>query len=504
MDEKQKQKPNMATELAEIAAGNCELFSDDDDVAYASVKSGEHSETYPLRSARMRDWLGRLFYGECRSTPNRSTVDDVLGQLSGIARYDGPTENVYRRIAEHNGEVFLDLANHDWAVVRMAADGWSVVPQSRCPVKFVRPKSMLPLCEPSLDGNLSLLAGFVNSRDGWPLVSAWLVGALNPREGYTILELDGDQGTGKSVLAEHLRSLIDPNSAPLRSMPRKESDLMISAKNQWVLCWDNISSVSPNISDALCRIATGGGQACRQLYSDDDENIIRVSRPQIINGIGSLMSNSDLIDRSIFVELDLIPDTERRPLDEIRSDFETFKPQILGGLCDAVSEALANYETVKSNSWPRMANFAKWVTAAESKLHLPDGETFLDHYNNNRQGAHQLAIEGSDFAITLIDLCREDGGFDNTAAEVLAKVNDKATDAAKRSKYWPTTPKSASNHIRRLSPNLAANGIEVEYLPRKNNKRLIRFTVTTVTPSPDRDASDEGDCHSQLSLEATA
>ena len=176
----------------------------------------------------------------------------------------------------------------------------------------------------------------------------------------------------------------------------------------------------------------------------------------------------------------------------------------LGGLCDAVSEALANYEKVTSDSWPRMANFAKWVTAAEGKLHLPDGESFLDHYTANRQGAHHLAIEGSEFAIKLIDVCREGGGFVATAGDVLTRVNEKATDAARRSKYWPTTPKAASNQIRRLSPNLAANGIDIEYLPRRNNKRLIQFTVTTVTPSPDRDASDDDDCHSELPFEASA
>jgi len=505
MDNKKQKPQNIASELSGVAATYCELFSDDDDVCYATVQCADHSETYPLRSSRMRDYLGRLFFREMGMTPTRSTIDDVLGQLSGIGRYDGPTQNVHRRIAEHDGEVFLDLANHDWAVVRITAEGWGIIPEKACPIRFIRPKAMLPLCEPSLDGNLAMLPGFINCRStDWPLVAGWLIGCLNPREGYPALVLNGEQGTGKSVAAELLRSLIDPNSAPLRSLPRKELDLMISAKNQWVLSWDNISSISHNISDALCRIATGGGQACRQLYTDDDESIIRVSRPQIINGIGDLLHNSDLIDRSIFVELERIRDHQRKPLDEIRRDFETFKPQILGGLLDAASEALAKYDSVKSNQWPRMANFAKWVTAAEGKLHLPDGQTFLAAYNYNRQGAHQLAIEGSEFAITLIDVCRDDGGFNATAGDVLDKVNAKASEAAIRSKYWPTTPKACSNQIRRLSPNLAANGIEVEYLPRKNNKRLIRFTVTTVTPSLESDASDEGDCHPLIPFGETA
>ena len=68
-----------------------------------------------------------------------------------------------------------------------------------------------------------------------------------------------------------LRRLIDPNEAELRSEPRNERDLVIAANNGWVIGHDNLSCVKQWLSDALCRIATGGAFGTRELYTDLDE-----------------------------------------------------------------------------------------------------------------------------------------------------------------------------------------------------------------------------------------
>jgi hypothetical protein len=39
------------------------------------------------------------------------------------------------------------------------------------------------------------------------------------------------------------------------------------------------------MSDSLCRLATGGGFATRQLYKDLDETLIEAIRPIILTGI---------------------------------------------------------------------------------------------------------------------------------------------------------------------------------------------------------------------------
>jgi len=103
-------------------------------------------------------------------------------------------------------------------------------------------------------------------------------GAAAPRT-VPPLALHGEQGTAKSTTGRTLRDLIDPKAAPMRSEPRNGHDLMIAAHNGWLLAFDNVSRLSPWLSDAICRLATGGGFATRELYSDTDEVLIDVQRP---------------------------------------------------------------------------------------------------------------------------------------------------------------------------------------------------------------------------------
>ena len=100
-----------------------------------------------------------------------------------------------------------------------------------------------------------------------------------------MLVLSGEQGSAKSTFSGILRALVDPNTAPLRALPREDRDLFIAATNGHVLAFDNVSGLPAWLSDTLCRLATGGGFAVRQLYTDQDEVLFDATRPMILNGI---------------------------------------------------------------------------------------------------------------------------------------------------------------------------------------------------------------------------
>lgn len=108
--------------------------------------------------------------------------------------------------------------------------------------------------------------------------------AEGPAGPYPILKVIGDQGSTKTTLGEVLRKNVDPNTALLRRPPRSNRDLMIAANNGWIVGFDNMSYVTPELSDALCCLATGGGYATRTLYTDDDETILVAERPILLNG----------------------------------------------------------------------------------------------------------------------------------------------------------------------------------------------------------------------------
>jgi hypothetical protein len=76
-----------------------------------------------------------------------------------------------------------------------------------------------------------------------------------------------------------VRALVDPNVAPVRALPREERELMIAADNGHLLAFDNLSGLPAWLSDALCRLASGGSFVVRKLYTNDEEVLFKAARP---------------------------------------------------------------------------------------------------------------------------------------------------------------------------------------------------------------------------------
>src|SRR5262249_52909435 len=149
---------------------------------------------------------------------------------------------------------------------------------------------------------------------------------------------------------------------------REERELMIAANNSYLLGFDNLSGLAVWLSDTLCRLASGGSFAVRQLYTDDGEMPVQAARPILLNGIGRGVSPPDLGDRAIFLTLAPIGEAQRRPETELWREFEIARPRILGALLDAVVHGLQTMGRVHLDRLPRMADFALWAAACEPAL----------------------------------------------------------------------------------------------------------------------------------------
>jgi hypothetical protein len=79
-----------------------------------------------------------------------------------------------------------------------------------------------------------------------------------------------------------------------------------------VIGYDNLTSLPEWLSNALCRLSTGGGMGTREMYSDDDEVLFDGQRPIVLNGIEEIASRADLVDRTVILELKAIQKKKRR------------------------------------------------------------------------------------------------------------------------------------------------------------------------------------------------
>jgi hypothetical protein len=339
-----------------------------DSEGYTTLEVNGHRESWPISSKGFRRWLSKRFYDEHSKAPGSQALQDALNVIAGKAVHEGPEHEIAVRLAEQGGNIWLDLADPDWRAVRVGPGGWEVV--SDCPVRFVRKRGMLALPEPARGGRIEELRPLVNlpDDDSWVLFVAWLVAALRPGRPFPILAVNGEQGSAKSTLCRMARALLDPNVSPLRRPPRDDRDLMIAASNGWVVGYDNLSGIRPELSDTLCCLATGGGFGTRELYTDDDEKLFAAMRPVLVNGIEDLATRADLLDRALTLTLPAIPDEKRRDEGGLWRQYEEVRPRVLGALLDAVSAALRDLPDTRLTSKPRMADFALWVTAAGPEL----------------------------------------------------------------------------------------------------------------------------------------
>ena len=268
---------------------------------------------------------------------------------------------------------------------------------------------MRPLCEPEAGYSIDELRPFVNlvSEDEALLVVAWLVAALRERGPYPILILNGEQGSGKTSLCRFLRSLVDPAAPAIQGPPKDERDLVVAAQNAHVLALDNLSRLSPEMSDGLCRLASGAGIATRMLHTDRDENVFDGARPIILNGIPALAERPDFNERFARGPSRLDTRSPAPARGRTRRGMEGRRASRLAALCDAVSSALRRLKDTKLKRPGRMADFEKWISAAEPGLGWEPG-TFSAAYEASRRNAARAAFEANSVAVAIDELIREE------------------------------------------------------------------------------------------------
>jgi len=462
-----------STKVVDLLLNKLDFFCDPVGVAWVGLPVPPHTEFVPVRSSKFRSWVGRRYYEKYHKTMGGAALEDAITVFIAKAA-DNPTREVYTRLAHYQGKLYIDLCNQNWEFVEVDPAGWHVI--TNPPIPFKRSRGMKPLPTPELSINDPYdLRQFTNLDDeGWNLVMGWLLGAFGPGD-YPILVLNGEQGSGKSTLSELLRRLIDPNEADLRGAPREEQTLMIAASNSHVLAFDNLSSVPDWLSDSLCRISTGAGFATRELYTNQEEVIISVKRPMLINGITDLVTRGDLLSRSIIVTVPTLDDTQRVSKDDYWIQFEAAQPYIFGLILDTLSHALANFPKTKLTSYPRMADFARWVMAAGPSMGWgPD--KFLSTYELAAQNATIAVLDYSMVANELQVLIKQNPNWKGTTMDLLEKLRAQSVFGPSEDYFHKLRPNTLAGELKRLAPILRKVGINLTFhKPAWSNGRVQKL-----------------------------
>jgi hypothetical protein len=286
-----------------------------------------------------------------------------------------------------------------------------------------------------------------------------------------------------------IANTIDLSPASARSAPASVRDWAVAAAASWAVPIDNLSTIPPWLSDALCRAVTGDGLVSRELYTDDGLSILAFRRCIILTSIDPGALRGDLADRLMPIELQRI----RNYRDDagIVRDFRSAHARILGGLLHLTAQVLSRLPEVETARLPRMADFARVLVAVDE---LAQSNSFKSYLGLTGR-VMQMAFEDDPVAQAVAELMDRRREWSGTAAELLESIKP---DGSPKTwpEDWPRTARGLAGRLRRAIPVLRnVTSIDVSF-SREGHQRArtitLRYDSDPKTPSAQSAPSDDG------------
>lgn len=507
-DNKKTNENSISDRTVDLILKTSQLFNDGES-GYAIYPVNDHFETAKLTSRQFQKHLRYAYRQNFRKGLSDNQLKQTINELESIALYDGPQAEVYGRVGKNDqGDIFINPAWDDRKIIRINANGWEIIDPvtlvthatqfSKPSTLFICPRGMKPMPYPEKGrGKLDDLRRFVGADNDdmrFLLIIAFIIQSFFYEGPFPILVILAESGSGKTFTTIVIKNIIDPHEAMTMSVPREQRDLFAAAGVSWLMAYDNFSNVPHWLSDVFCRFSTGGAVIDRELFTNGEAYIYSAKRPLVVNGITDFFNQSDVIQRSLVLNLERINPEHRRDEHELWEDFKNVAPGIFYDLLDLTVKVLQILPNVKIDNPTRMIDFCKVGTAVGIALGY-DEVDFMAAYRDNQNSANDIILESSVIFPALKKLIDRDGKYKGSPQSLLEALGDIDSEKAK-SKYWPRTATVLSSHLKRLAPNLREAGYTIETC-RDHKGRSVKITnervegkekcVACVTESDDLD-----------------
>lgn len=479
-------KANLTTKIVETVQTDTKLLIDDRGVPYARFKVQNHFEIWPIRSRRFKGLLFRL--GKKLNdddVPASEAITNAQNYLEALS-FQSEENKLHNRVSKTEEALWYDLSNSEWQAVKISENGWEIIDHP--PALFRREQHQKPQINPNNEcGNIWMFFDSANVPENKKLILlVYLVSCFIPDIPHPVIIIYGPPGSGKSLLMEFLRDIIDPSQVPKLKIPKGDKDIVQNFDNHYAPFFDNLDTIQPWLSDMICRAVTGEGSEHRALYTDSDSVIRNYRRCVGLTGINVAARKGDLLDRSILIGLDQISQEDRKEETQLRSNFNENLPEILGNIFTIITKAMALYPSVMLENLPRMADFAKWGYAIAEAIG-GYGDDFITAYARDEEDRIIEALDANHLSIAIISLMDDLPEWKGTPTELLITLENVAEEEKIniKSKNWPKSPTWITRRLNEIKSGLITLGIKIE-----QNRDGQKRTITILKLEKNADSAD--------------
>jgi len=426
------------------------------------------------------------FRALCYQRLGRGPTDAVIGEVVANINARGyglPQEPITRRVLAAQGKVWVFLGPDSPDIVEIGPGGWSIT--TKAPGLFLPPDNAATMPLPTRGGSVDdLRRMFPNvDDDGWRATVGFVISTYLPHGPLPVLSLNGPQNCGKSMTTQTIRWLCDPliGVDARGEMPKKAEDLFTIADQAHTLTFDNLSGLPLEMSDALCRVTTGGARQCRRLYRQGVLNTLRARNPVIVNGITPGVEREDLVSRCVFVELRAIEEKDRLKEAELERMLRNALPGALGAIFDGVALALQHHTATTVRPCHRLEDAACFVTAAEPALGYHDG-SIVSAWLASQQAVHDKLTSADPVVEVLDRVLGRNLQWQGTASKLVQDALSLETDDGPRlPSDFPKTASRLGDYLRRRTEVLARSGYTVKK-SRTGDARILLIERVPLLP----------------------
>lgn len=478
---KQPQESIYAIINSIVEEGLLEVFFDDLGNVISRIISMDNKTmlTYPVKNYEFRILLQRLLYDKVGVILDRKKLEPVYDYLGILAYKSNKRVTVYKRICNIGDKIVYELDKDKNICVVITKDGVQVNNEEK--ICFYHSKyyanQVMPDFKNLHNGDWKYLITLINKHFNFSnndqsvlfaiyLISSYLGTAVN----HPIMSVSGQYSSGKSSLMKKYLSLVDPKVVGLGDIPKKEDDISLRISESYVNDFDNLSFLNKNISNLFCKCVSGGTNIRRTLFENSDQTTFDLKSIIILDGIDVLITQSDLLSRTIFFVLDKLDMERLKTEKELDEEFKKDKGLILA-LCFSILQlAMQDTQPIKDNVG-RMADFTEWAVKIGRAMGYKD-EYIIRLLKKNHALINQQALSENELAQTLLYYMTFYDKKVHTVAELLKILKKIAPEIQIEVSKLPKQPNALSRKLNEIQSNLAEEGITYTIVPKSRGKEI--------------------------------
>ncbi len=472
------------------------ISQNDNTQIYACIPEKNYVLNFEMHSRRYQEFIKIKFYKSEKVLFADDVYKSACDTAASLAVFNEGTQRVktHVRIAQLEDSIYYDLATPDKKAIKITNEKVEIVHISLNDPVFVNSARTAPQVMPELmitgQGIPELMKLIRIVPEQQELFKVHLVCLMLEAAPVPSMSFVDEMGQGKTTLSGTIKMIIDPQSDVIvdnvSKLPKNAVDRIVSFSQKYLHVFDNLSHITPEESDDVCRAVTGSSNEKRKLFTDEEMVVATYIRKFVLNGIGLSVDRGDFIQRTVQYKLTPLTPEDMMSNKQYNEKVQKIRPLVLSDIFNLLSRSLKMYENVKDElqgKLPRMADFVIWGECI-SRCNGNKPEEFLRLYTESMAVSTNEAAEKHGLVAYILDRM---SGIE-TLTEDLTTFYTKAVSWAESNHFdtkgkFSTFPK-ASNKLRgtfqRVNPYLKNYGYVTTITDRDysaTSKRSVKIDV---------------------------